>query len=460
MKTKRFACSAIYHITAVGFLAALIFVPVEAWCANAPQNPTPPESEPTWHCPVKTGASIAQGNGGKASHTDKYNLYAWDYQVGVGTPIVAARSGVVTKVSTSSNIGGFDKRFFKDANSITVSHTDGTTSLYLHLSKNTTLVRVGEYVMQGELIGYSGETGYASGPHLHFSAFKGNSSHSISFSDFPTKGGIPDAGDTHMAPAPPVVTQEAITLCKKLARGAIRARELGCPDIGLAIALEVPNAKQIADYYYVKVLAVERSRFAEELKKQAAEWAKAAADDLESALKAKRIELVLKRLAKPIITELDLSIVLTAAKDRGLALSPDTAKIVARANVGELIAALRSDCFEDIKDAGGRYAGIAKHDETLKAQALADFRRLILGYKSSFLADLAHLSDESDRCLAKHKDLVLKDATGVATMTIELAKYWKTYFPNEAADAESMLTRAQADFEHVQSQAPAKAPAK
>jgi Peptidase family M23 len=431
-------------------LAGLLFAPVEAWCANVIPDRAPPASETTWHCPVKDGASIAQGNGGELSHTDQYNRFAWDYNIPVGTPLVAARGGVVTQVMTSSNIGGFEGRFMKDANSIVIAHTDGTASKYLHLSKNTTLVRVGEYVMQGELIGYSGETGYASGPHLHFTAVRDNLSISITFADHPTNGGIPAMGERHTAAAPPVVPQEVITLCKQLARAAARASELACPDIGLALAAEGPTSKPFADYHYAMVLAAARTRFAAALHDLAATWANDAADDLTSALMAKRVELVLASLAKPMLKELALEDVLIAAKARSKVSNPEVTKVVARAKIRELIAAKRADCLADISDAGGKYIAIAKRDSVLKDIALADFRRLILGYQNRFVADLKRLSDESDRCLAKHKAVVLEDAKGVATMSIALAEYWKTYFPAEKADAEALLTKVRSDFEHIQ----------
>jgi hypothetical protein len=51
---------------------------------------------------------------------------------------------------------------------------------------------------------------------------------------------------------------------------------------------------------------------------------------------------------------------------------------------------------------------------------------------------------------------VLEDATGVATLTIQLAEYWKTHFPNEKVEAEAMLAGAKSDFEHIQAAIKAK----
>ena len=73
-----------------------------------------------------------------------------------GTPIVAARSGTVT-IARYSNSAGFY---------VTINHGDGFSSVYMHMTNYT--VSVGQYVSQGQLIGYMGSTGISTGPHLHF----------------------------------------------------------------------------------------------------------------------------------------------------------------------------------------------------------------------------------------------------------------------------------------------------
>lgn len=55
------------------------------------------------------------------------------------------------------------------ANKIRILHDDGTIAIYAHLSLETVQVYEGLKISAGELIGYSGNTGYSTGPHLHFS---------------------------------------------------------------------------------------------------------------------------------------------------------------------------------------------------------------------------------------------------------------------------------------------------
>ena len=80
-----------------------------------------------------------------------------------GTPIYATKSGVVT-VNTSSRSAG---------NYITIRHDNTYSSIYMHLSRS--VVKKGQTVKQGELIGYMGSTGIVTGSHLHFGIIKNGS---------------------------------------------------------------------------------------------------------------------------------------------------------------------------------------------------------------------------------------------------------------------------------------------
>jgi LysM repeat protein len=78
-----------------------------------------------------------------------------------GTPVTAAMAGTVRSVAFNSNFGRY----------IILSHGGGFQSMYAHLGK--ALASPGRQVRQGEEIGELGNTGYSTGPHLHFSIFKG-----------------------------------------------------------------------------------------------------------------------------------------------------------------------------------------------------------------------------------------------------------------------------------------------
>jgi len=84
---------------------------------------------------------------------------AVDLAAPVGTPIVAAASGTVTIARTSGYNGGYGLY-------VVISHPNGTQTLYAHMSNNVSYQ--GEQVVQGQVIGYVGNTGRSTGPHVHF----------------------------------------------------------------------------------------------------------------------------------------------------------------------------------------------------------------------------------------------------------------------------------------------------
>ncbi|QOP45897.1 M23 family metallopeptidase [Sulfurimonas paralvinellae] len=126
-----------------------------------------------YRLPYAIGQShmVSQGFNGKSTHKG-HSQYAVDFMMDVGTKIYAARGGVVVKTKDNSDKHGFAKAFAKYGNYVTILHSDGTFGTYYHLKKRGVLVHTGEKVERGYPLGYSGNTGYTSGPHLHFAVFK------------------------------------------------------------------------------------------------------------------------------------------------------------------------------------------------------------------------------------------------------------------------------------------------
>jgi len=98
--------------------------------------------------------------------------HALDYIVQEGTAIYAVADGEVVHIKDDSTIGGDDKKYWFDGNRVVVKHAHQEYSAYEHLRHKGVVVRKGEKVKVGTLIGYSGNTGYSKGPHLHFEVFK------------------------------------------------------------------------------------------------------------------------------------------------------------------------------------------------------------------------------------------------------------------------------------------------
>jgi hypothetical protein len=113
--------------------------------------------------PRCVGASV----GSPPTHLDPPNYHAVDFAVPRGTPVFAARAGVVARV-----YDGFaeddPKRRKKLGNAVFVLHEDGTFASYLHLEPGAE-VREGQRLRRGERLGRAGNTGFSTGPHLHFS---------------------------------------------------------------------------------------------------------------------------------------------------------------------------------------------------------------------------------------------------------------------------------------------------
>jgi murein DD-endopeptidase MepM/ murein hydrolase activator NlpD len=141
---------------------------VSSPCTGYPDQATSPYVLPY---PVGDTHSVSQGNCRYKSHLPGTQwLYAYDFQMEIGSPVVAARRGTVFRaVSSFPNTTTEPDQ----ENFIMLDHGDGRYSYYSHLDQYGVYVTVGQVVEQGELIGRSGKSG-ALGEHLHFQVFLGN----------------------------------------------------------------------------------------------------------------------------------------------------------------------------------------------------------------------------------------------------------------------------------------------
>ena len=130
-----------------------------------------PDPRAIYRLPYQDGRSfvISQAPGGPlTTHNTDDSEYAVDFTMPENTPIVAARDGVVIETESANRRGSKDRSLLAAANYVRILHADETVATYAHLAPNGVRVRPGEKVSAGTVIGLSGATGYASGPHLHF----------------------------------------------------------------------------------------------------------------------------------------------------------------------------------------------------------------------------------------------------------------------------------------------------
>lgn len=108
--------------------------------------------------------TVYQGYNGNFSHQ---GINALDFTMPEGTEITAVRDGVVIDV-VKKNTKSCETRNCNEYNNfIIIYHSDGTFAEYSHIKQNGSKVKPGDKVKQGEVIGYSGNVGWSTGPHLH-----------------------------------------------------------------------------------------------------------------------------------------------------------------------------------------------------------------------------------------------------------------------------------------------------
>jgi len=128
------------------------------------------DNEHVYQLPFPKGSKylMGQGNNGRFSH---HGLNAVDFNMPVGSKVAAARAGTVVDYRETSSAGCKSPDCQDAANYILIYHEDGSFGHYGHLQKNGVLVELGQQVKAGDIIGKSGNTGWSSGPHLHFEVY-------------------------------------------------------------------------------------------------------------------------------------------------------------------------------------------------------------------------------------------------------------------------------------------------
>lgn len=174
---------------------------IKSFTVNAPSSTVPAvNGDIPLRLPWRDGEEykVTQGYGGSggSDHTG----YQVDFGMPQGTPVVATYSGIVTEVGSYSGNSrtGVGLTPIQQAGTYVKIRHQGTTSQwyssYLHFSRR--VMNVGDTVATGEVIGYSGNTGWSTGPHLHFHIRNGPTSSSTGFRPVPMAGIVVKSGST------------------------------------------------------------------------------------------------------------------------------------------------------------------------------------------------------------------------------------------------------------------------
>ena len=128
-------------------------------------------AEVLYRLPWPEGRSfvLTQVHGGRInSHFTKATLHAVDIAMPQGVAVLAAREGVVEAVEARHGASPESEPITYEGNFVRVRHADGTAAIYAHLMHGGVAVGIGETVRAAQVLGYSGATGDAEEPHLHF----------------------------------------------------------------------------------------------------------------------------------------------------------------------------------------------------------------------------------------------------------------------------------------------------
>ena len=113
----------------------------------------------------------SQGPGGTFSHSAGGWRNSFDFACPVGTPVISPRDGIVVDVEGAYRKGGPDLIFEEECNYVHILFDDGSVCDLVHLRADSLQVEKGDFVKCGQIVAYSGNTGFSGEPHIHMMVY-------------------------------------------------------------------------------------------------------------------------------------------------------------------------------------------------------------------------------------------------------------------------------------------------
>ena len=126
------------------------------------------ESSVAYELPWVNGGRYrsSQAYHGALSHFGNQS-YAIDFPMEEGTVVHASREGYAVEVAEEWTESGTSPELRERCNRVLIAHKDGTLARYQHFKTHGVVVRPGQWIRRGQVLGYSGDVGFSTGPHLH-----------------------------------------------------------------------------------------------------------------------------------------------------------------------------------------------------------------------------------------------------------------------------------------------------
>lgn len=419
-----------HRVRAISLLLLLPLLAPSTVRAQGGDDPLPPPaSEDAWTAPLAKRARILAG----PDETGIANT--WDIAAAAGTPVLAARTGVVTAVANGSNVGGEGDAWSQDLNYVRVRHSDGSTATYGHLLRSDEPPVVGEVVLQGEAIGRAGATGCTDGPKLRLAVTLADGAQAhLAFAglDGPAVAGA----ELPAAPAPRV-PQATIDAYKRALRALEHARAASHPDAALVLTAAALRRLKIEDYWVHRELVRRGRVVGRELAREIDRLVELEKPCVADAVLAFRFRTVLKPFRNLAGELARLGAVVKRSPGHRTFLGGNATKFVKLLAAGTM-----REHSRDLHGAIESYGKASRGPDGIASASIREVRRLVENWAKTYEQRAGRLAKEAKRARLPDRAAVRRDSEDLYERAVALYKVLKKTCPTERAVADTGIEAA------------------